>query len=428
MEIVPPAGHLNEQSFPGFLNAQPSTSTISTGTINLTGISTTDIFVGNTVYIKDQYGRQYDDNGVWYAATGTVVADVNYNSISLNQSLTSGGGDITNPTYFTLYFCGNSYYTVQTSSVADQPYASNKNILSANTDPFYQGPAISQISAHISTLEYMQTVVDKVIANIPVTTTFGNSETQVINATVVGGAAAQPFIDLRFGYMINIIGAPNIAAANSVVPQSQITTSGTIPAGAGNAVALITSNIDFISAEVAAYVALNLAGGLGDYNTDKCVRDVKLILQQLIYDLQSGGNYNSVYSGLSYWGRAGTYHVVTLGEAVNRPDLFPDGSTANFYQRSYISASGYLFEYVGAGTNYGALPQRGIADPVQAKETVQLNAGKVFFTSTDQNGDFRIGPGLVISQATGVLSGRTFTKSLFANMTPFILAIEGGAL
>ena len=91
-----------------------------------------------------------------------------------------------------------------------------------------------------------------------------------------------------------------------------------------------------------------------------------------------------------------------------------------------MSASGYTFEYVGAGVTYSALPQRGIKDPVQGKEVVQVNNGKVFYTSTDQNGDFRIGPELVISQATGVLSGRTFTKSLFANMTPFILAIEGG--
>jgi len=424
MEIIPPEGHVNEQGFSGFLNTQPSTSTITTGTINLSSIDTTDVFVGNTVYIRDQFGRQWDDNGVWYAATGTVVADVNYNSISLNKSLTSGGGDPLNPTYFTIYFCGNSYYTVQTSQIADQPYAPNTNILSANSNSSYQGPATSQISAHISAVNYLQTVVDKVIANIPVTKTSGNTSTQVINATVVGGAAAQPFIDLRFKYMTDIIGAANITAAEAVVPQSQITTSGTVPTGAGNAVVLITSNIDFIAQEVAAYVAINLAGGLGDYNTDKCNRDIKLILQQLIYDLQSGGNYNSVYSGLSYWSRLGTYHIVELGEAVNRPDLFPDGSTANFYQRSYISASGYLFEYVGAGTNYGALPQRGVADPVQSKETVQLNAGKVFFTSTDQNGDFRIGPGLVISQATGVLSGRTFVQSLYANMTPFILAIE----
>ena len=113
-----------------------------------------------------------------------------------------------------------------------------------------------------------------------------------------------------------------------------------------------------------------------------------------------------------------------MEQAVTDPTLFPDGSTVNFYQRSYISASGYVFEYVGAGTNYGALPQVGRADPIQARETVQLGGGKVFFTSTDQNGDFRIGPSLVISQATGVISGRTFVQSLFANMTPFILAIE----
>ena len=79
-------------------------------------------------------------------------------------------------------------------------------------------------------------------------------------------------------------------------------------------------------------------------------------------------------AGLSYWSRNGTHHIVQLGEGVTRTDLFTDGSTVNFYQRSYISASGYLFEYVGAGTNYGALPQRGVADPVQSKEVVQLNS------------------------------------------------------
>ena len=161
------------------------------------------------------------------------------------------------------------------------------------------------------------------------------------------------------------------------------------------------------------------------YNRAKCRRDVGFIVDALTYDLANGGNYNAIIAGKSYYAEHGTHHVVQLEENVTDPALFPDGVICTFYQRSYMSASGYLFEYVGAGTNYGALPQRGIKDPVQSKETVQLNNGKVFFTSTDQNGDFRIGTGLVISQATGVLSGRTFTKSLFANLTPFILAIEG---
>jgi len=164
-----------------------------------------------------------------------------------------------------------------------------------------------------------------------------------------------------------------------------------------------------------------------NFDNNKCARDVRLTLQQIIYDLETGGNYYSVYAGLSYWSRAGTYHLVQLGENLSNPALFQDGITVNFYQRSYMSASGYTFEYVGAGMNYGSLPQVGRTDPVQTKEVLQLDGGKVFFTSTDQNGDFRIGPGLVISQATGVLSGRTFTKSLFANLTPFILAIEAGS-
>jgi hypothetical protein len=225
--------------------------------------------------------------------------------------------------------------------------------------------------------------------------------------------------------MKSIIGAVDLAAAESVIKPSLRTTSGPAVQGSGEAITLITNNIEFLADEIDAYVQINYPSL--SYNRDKCQRDVKLTLQRLIYDLETGGRYNSVYVGLSYWQRDGTHHIVQLGENVSRTDLFPDGASVNFYQRSYMSASGYVFEYVGAGIDYGALPQRGVSDPKQQQEVVMLDSGKVFFTSTDQNGDFRIGPGLVISQATGVLSGRTFTRSLFANLTPFILAIESGS-
>jgi len=457
MEVIPPDGHLNEQSFPGFLNSQPSTSTLHTGTIVLNNISTDDVAIGNTVFIRDQFGKEYDDfyylhdpdgNPVdalgnivanpslapanpnylkWYAATGTVVTDVNYNAITLNQALTNGGGDIINPNYFTIYFCGNSYYTVQTSADADSPYVPNTNKLAANTNTNYQGSTSSQIAAHIASINHLKSCVGDIISNVAVTPTTGNTATQIINTTVIGGSDSEPFIDLRFDYITSIVGAANLTAANAVVPANLRSRQGIIPPGSGAAVTLIELNIDFLAAEVAAWAIDNYGAELGASTAAqqaKCERDVKIILQSMIYDLETGGNYNSVFAGLSYWMIPGTYHIVTLGEPVRRPDLFPDGSTVNFYQRSYVSASGYLFEYVGAGTNYGALPQRGVADPDQSKEVVQLNNGKVFFTSTDQNGDFRIGPGLVIAQATGVLTGRTFVQSLYANMTPFILAIE----
>jgi hypothetical protein len=313
---------------------------------------------------------------------------------------------------------------VLSSTIANNPTETGTNVLSVST---LTGITVSQVAAHIDAVQHLGTIVNQVVDNQTVTPSAGTTATQVIDLLISGGVNATTFIDIRFTEMVNILGAANAAAAEAVVPAKFRSARGTIPTGAGSAVALLERNRKFIVDEVSNYVInTNLGGVVGTYNIEKCKRDIDLILTRLIYDLETGGNLNSVLVGLSYWSRNGTHHIVQLGENVRRNDLFPDGSVVNFYQRSYMSASGYVFEYVGAGTNYGALPQVGRADPVQGKEVVQLNSGKVFFTSTDQNGDFRIGPGLVISQATGVLSGRTFTKSLFANMTPFILAIEGG--
>ena len=450
MEVVPPetyknyAGltvpYTNDQGLPGFLNASPSIASLTTGTITLTGISTDGIAIGNSVYIRDQYGSTTDSVGKMYATTGTIVTDIGYESVTFNYALTGGGSDPTNKpeinfinnNYFDIYFCGNAYYSVLSSEVGDNPNPSQlgHNILEAASVAI----GVDQVAEHIASLTYLNTLVDLIInnADTPVLQTTATN-TGVITLQkklplVSGGGAASTFIDLRFAEMIAIIGAADGTAAEAVIKSSQRTKTGPAVQGDGSAITLITANIEFLADEISAYVQTEqgLVPGV-DYDDGKCQRDVKLILTRLMYDIESGGRYNSVYAGLSYWYRDGTHRIVQLGENITRTDFFPDGATVNFYQRSYISASGYVFEYVGAGTNYGALPQRGIKDPVQTKEVVQLGGGKVFFTSTDQNGDFRIGPGLVISQATGVLSGRTFTKSLFANMTPFILAIESGA-
>ena len=98
--------------------------------------------------------------------------------------------------------------------------------------------------------------------------------------------------------------------------------------------------------------------------------------------------------------------------------------TINFYQQSQLRASGQTFEFVGAGTSIStALPRNG-GVPNTELQIVRIGEGAVFCTSTDQNGNFLVSD-LSIDQATGTISGTTFTKSLFAQMTPFILALEG---
>ena len=246
--------------------------------------------------------------------------------------------------------------------------------------------------------------------------TYQSIEPQVTNLPL-GTSAEVALVQTDVNIITNIVNnGPSVVTNKTPINLTRSTNQNVI-----NAALMLAANREFIKAETIAYINRVF----GAYNKEKCRRDVGLLIDALVYDLDKGGNYNAIVAGKSYYATHGTHHLVQLEDNVTDPALFPDGAIINFYQRSYMSASGYLFEYVGAGTNYGALPQVGVADPVQSKETVQLNNGKVFFTSTDQNGDFRIGTGLVISQATGVLSGRTFTKSLFANLTPFILAIEG---
>jgi len=103
---------------------------------------------------------------------------------------------------------------------------------------------------------------------------------------------------------------------------------------------------------------------------------------------------------------------------------FVPGTTIRFYQQSQLRASGQTFEFVGAGTSLTtALPRNG-GIPNSEAQIVRSNGGAVFCTSTNESGDFQVSD-LIIEQTTGTISGRTFSKSLYAELTPFILALEG---
>ena len=109
----------------------------------------------------------------------------------------------------------------------------------------------------------------------------------------------------------------------------------------------------------------------------------------------------------------------------NLPYSVGIGTTVPFYKQSRVLASSHSFEYIGSGTDpITSLPSRGgVAIP--ENEVDNRNGGLVIYTSTDQGGNFRIGEGVVIDQITGTISGNFYSKSLFANVTPLILALGG---
>jgi len=101
------------------------------------------------------------------------------------------------------------------------------------------------------------------------------------------------------------------------------------------------------------------------------------------------------------------------------------GSTVFFTRQSFQIVSSHSFQYIGAGNDIeSAYPSRG-GVTIQENEVITIDGGKINYTSTDQRGNFRIGDGVVIDQSTGTVSGDVYIKSLFTQVTPFILALGG---
>jgi hypothetical protein len=173
------------------------------------------------------------------------------------------------------------------------------------------------------------------------------------------------------------------------------------------------------------------------YNEASCSRDTGLIVDALATDLIYGGNERGIEAATSYF----TGQYGSAAEVVNNQRL--ETLETNRYLRtraefiaanapkedfgSLIVATGIDYSYNGSGVTFKALPpnQGGSGVPNPDFEITELGGGRIFFTSGNQDGDFRIGTGLSINQATGTLVGRTFSRSLFSLVTPFSLALEG---
>jgi len=173
------------------------------------------------------------------------------------------------------------------------------------------------------------------------------------------------------------------------------------------------------------------------YNEASCSRDTGLIVDAVVTDLVYGGNERGIEAASSYYngvyGSAATVINEQRTETLEtnrylrtRVEFIAQGAPLENFG-SLIVATGIDYSYNGSGVTFKALPpnQGGSGVPNPDFEITELGGGRIYFTSGNQDGDFRIGTGLSINQATGTLVGRTFSKSLFSLVTPFSLALEG---
>jgi hypothetical protein len=97
---------------------------------------------------------------------------------------------------------------------------------------------------------------------------------------------------------------------------------------------------------------------------------------------------------------------------------------------SQVRLTGHDFLDIGTGsfidTNYPGLP---LQPAIPANEAVESGGGRVFFTSTDQDGNFRVGDLFAIEQSTGVatLNADAFNISGLQELNLGNVTLGGGS-
>jgi hypothetical protein len=116
----------------------------------------------------------------------------------------------------------------------------------------------------------------------------------------------------------------------------------------------------------------------------------------------------------------------------NQPVIDFTNAPVKFYARSVVETGSHTFEYMGVGTRMKyAIPAFGgltnnkneaIADGFNDKYN---NApGTVFFTSSNELGNFKVGTDFTIVQSTGTIQGDTFSRAILTLVTPLTIVLE----
>ena len=118
------------------------------------------------------------------------------------------------------------------------------------------------------------------------------------------------------------------------------------------------------------------------------------------------GEFYKLVNVVSFLGtNDGSYTgFLQVSPSITVDDNLPDGDAVELRIRfSQVRLTGHDFLDIGTGgfadTNYPGTP---LTPPSQVKETSDFSGGRVFYTATDQDGNFRVGDLFTIEQSTGV--------------------------
>jgi hypothetical protein len=127
-----------------------------------------------------------------------------------------------------------------------------------------------------------------------------------------------------------------------------------------------------------------------------------------------------------------TFRTNLLNKNVKNQTIDFTNAPVKFYARSLIETGSHTFEYMGVGTRmkYAIPAFGGVANNESECASDGFNdkynnaPGTVFFTSSNELGDFKVGKDFTIVQSTGTIRGDTFSRAILTLVTPLTIVLE----
>jgi len=190
---------------------------------------------------------------------------------------------------------------------------------------------------------YRGTQAAAVLGNDKIATLDSLDQLKIILIALVSGSTSEQRISNNIDLMKSIIdgGLSNIPVLTVPNPTS-------IDDGFANAKTLISNNKEFLAAEISAYISQQIEANKGtpssiwfglELDLEKCRRDVRYIIEAVIYDLTYGGNWQTVDAASAYY--------ISSSFIINANEKAP---TLEAYQR--LKERIYAIATNGAFTNY----------------------------------------------------------------------------
>jgi len=246
-----------------------------------------DLIFGSN-YRSIQAGLNFNINGSQQTATGvnsTEIIDLLDNTIITATAVLTTGSSVT-----------INFATEETAPYVNGSYI----IVSGMTPSSYNG--VWQVTACTTS---SVTFTSALTANVTVLGSIVKNN--LINNIIINSGTNSPTIVASLVDNATLIS--NIVK-NSITPTPTFPTTPITTADQYNAAQLLLNNIEFIQAEITAFIAANYPSL--DYNVALSKRDTGYIIWSIVYDLMYGGNSQSVYAGLGYWKTSSVSYLSSL--------------------------------------------------------------------------------------------------------------------